>query len=101
MNNVIGKMTWDACKSCTHDDCVKPIGNFAITSKNVICKNHSMYVFAVVGTINKKPVCDKCKIYDTFFKMCGLDTMSECEDVKFLISNTDVKCLSFEAKQNP
>jgi hypothetical protein len=96
--SITPKMTWEACKSCGRDDCIKPIGNFSITPHEVICKNHSMYVFAVVGTINMKPVCKMCKIYDTFFKKCGLDTMSECGAVKYLISNTDVKCLSFEAK---
>lgn len=91
-------MTWEACRSRTHNDCIKPIGNFTITPHEVIYKNHSMYVFAVVGTINMQPVCDNCKIYDTFFKKCGLDTMSECSDIEYLISNSDVKCGSFEAK---
>jgi hypothetical protein len=99
-SNVVGKMTWEACKSCERDDCVKPIGNFSITSHEVICKNHSSMVFAVVGTIYMKQVRSNCKIYDTFFKKCGLDTMSECGDVGYLISNSDVKCESFEASND-
>lgn len=99
MNNlhpVIGKMHWDACKTCAHTDCIKRANYFVITLDNIICKHHSSAVFAVVGTINMKPVCDTCKIYDSFFKRCGLDTMSECEDVEFAITNEAVKCLSYE-----
>lgn len=101
MNNphpVIGKMSWGACKTCTYIACIKRANYFVITHDNVICKRHSSTVFAVVGTINMKPVCDTCKIYDSFFKCCGLDTMSECEDVEFVITNEDVKCLSYEGK---
>ncbi len=99
-SNLIGNMNWGACQTCHMSNKCGVNKNkvkYGIAHEEVICKNH-IDVFAVIGKINKTAVCASCQIFDNFYKVCGLETMYECNPVEILITSTEVRCLSWIKK---